>query len=466
MKGSKLGGGPAGFSMATQNDVPLAERALVLATAFNAKDMKCARCHDSPVNPFSQQNLFAMAAMLNRSPLKLPGTSTVPAGPNGERSQLITVSLEPGATIDPVWPFASETASSPELLEAWSQLLQNPADTREQLALHLTHPVQSPFAEVIVNRLWERLFGRGLMPQSDRWDNAHRENAEILAALAQQHIRDGYDLKKTAAVLLESTAWQRQTAADDSPLLPLFGALPIRRLTAEQMVDSLYVAAGKQFDAEVLTLDPEGRRPDSSFLNLGVPRRAWHFCSLSNERDRPALALPVAQTIYDLLTVFGWRDSRPSSQSSRPTEATVLQSLTLANGSAGHRLIQLSDGSALTEQVIQADAIDRLTESLFLQILTRRPDSEESQLIEQELNAGFADRIIADAVVPDQPVIKRNQVSWSNHLNPEATRIKQELELAARAGDPPSVRLTPEWRIRAEDVVWALMNSPEFAFIP
>ncbi len=72
--------------MATQNEFPLAERALVLAAAFNARDMKCARCHDSPVNSYSQQNLFAMAAMLNRSPVKLPGTSTVPPGPT-ERDQ-------------------------------------------------------------------------------------------------------------------------------------------------------------------------------------------------------------------------------------------------------------------------------------------------------------------------------------------------------------------------------------------
>jgi hypothetical protein len=57
-------------------------------------------------------------------------------------------------------------------------------------------------------------------------------------------------------------------------------------------------------------------------------------------------------------------------------------------------------------------------------------------------------------------------VSWSNHLNAEATKIKLEAERAARAGDPPSERIAAPWRERMEDAVWALVNSPEFMFVP
>ena len=57
-------------------------------------------------------------------------------------------------------------------------------------------------------------------------------------------------------------------------------------------------------------------------------------------------------------------------------------------------------------------------------------------------------------------------VSWNNHFSVEANRIKIELERLAREGDPPTRRLRAEWRERMEDVIFALMNSPEFLFIP
>ena len=215
----------------------------------------------------------------------------------------------------------------------------------------------------------------------------------------------------------------------------------------------------------MLTLDPEGRRPDESFLNLGTPTRAWQLCSLSNERDRPALALPVAQSLVDLLTVFGWRDSRPHSLTERETDATVLQTLTLANGNAGHRLVQLSDNTMVTESAIEASSPESLVEHFFQRILTRSPNDDETRLFAEELRPGFDERLVPGAV--KQPFsVRRNAVSWSNHLNSEATRLKQEQEEAARLGDPPSGRLTEEWRVAAEDVIWVLLNSPEFAFVP
>ena len=472
MKGSRLGGGPAGFAMATQNDVPFAERALVLSSAFNARDMKCARCHDSPVNEFQQEQLFAVAAMVNRGPIKLPASSTVPVGPNGERSALITSSLNPGAVIQPHWPFdphvlteSSESGNS-KTDGNWNQLLQNPGDTREQAALHLTHPTQSRFAHVMVNRLWSRLFGSSLLPSED-WDSEQEFDFHaLLNALAEQHIASGYDLKSTARMIMNSKAWQRQVAPADSPLAQNFGAQTMRRLTAEQMVDSLYAAVGKTFDTEMLTLDSEGRRPESSFLNLGAPTRSWQFCSLSNERDRPALALPRAQAIYDLLVVFGWRDSRPQSVTERQQDSTVLQPLTLANGTAGRRLIQLSDGAIATELAVAAKSPEELATQLFRHILSRTPTDQELAAFSNELREGFSDRLIPNAVVKDQPPVIRDPISWSNHLHPRATEIKQQIEALVRAGDPPSVRLKAEWRVRAEDALWVLLNSPEFAFVP
>jgi hypothetical protein len=317
----------------------------------------------------------------------------------------------------------------------------------------------------MVNRLWSQLFGQGLLRDQDDWAGSRAVHAELLELLGRQHMSVGYDLKSTARLLLLTEAWQREAAPEDAPVARFFGAVTLRRMTAEQLVDSLYAAVGKGFDAELLTLDPEGRRPDDSFLNLGEPKRAWQLCSLSNERDRPALALPVAQSLVDLLSVFGWRDSRPHGLSVRDDQATVLQPLTLANGNAGHRLVQFSDNSAATELAVTASSPEQLVTELFRRILTRDPQPEELEQMAGELREGFGDRMVSGAE-RRPPVARRNSVSWSNHLNKEATKQKQQQEESAREGDPPTLRLQESWRLAAEDVVWVLLNTPEFAFVP
>jgi hypothetical protein len=69
---------------------------------------------------------------------------------------------------------------------------------------------------------------------------------------------------------------------------------------------------------------------------------------------------------------------------------------------------------------------------------------------------------------PPAPPKKRTTkaVSWANHLNPDATNVVLTIEKEVQAGDVPTTRLTPEWRERVEDAVWALLVSPEFIHLP
>ncbi len=462
MQGSRYGGGPAGFAMATQNDVPMAAKAHVLGTAFLAVELKCARCHDAPYHPFRQEQLFSIAAMLNQRPLTLPKTSTIPGGaPSG--NSLVRVSLSPGAIVAPAWPFADLVS---DVLPAG--VLRNRSDQRERLAALITSPHNRRFPRVLVNRVWKRYLGWGLVEPVDDWNEAAPAYPELLDFLGRELVRSGYDLKHVARLILESRAYQRQVL----PAEPLAdgarrAAVGVRRrMTAEQLVDSLFVVSGKLMKSEALTLDPEGRRPATSFLNLGVPRRSWEFAPLSNERDRPALALPAAQSILDLLVAFGWRESRPHATTLRDGTVTVLQPLALANGSAAHRAVVLSDDHSLTRLFLEDRPLPQLVDRLYLQVLCRRPSPDERADVEELLAGGFSSRRVAGALPNPPPRRRHHGVSWSNHLSPEATRIKLELERQVREGDPPTRRLTADWRERAEDVLWALFNSPEFVFIP
>jgi hypothetical protein len=145
-----------------------------------------------------------------------------------------------------------------------------------------------------------------------------------------------------------------------------------------------------------------------------------------------------------------------------------LQPLLLANGIVGSgRITRLSDDSALTELCLQDRPLPELVESVFLQTLSRRPRPEERQLFVELLQDGYGERRVPgfERMAKKRPV-RMTAVSWANHLSPEATRIKLELERAAREGDPPTERLRKDWRERMEDMVWALVNAPEFMFVP
>ncbi len=468
MRGSKLGGGPAGFGMASQNDVPLAEKANILANAFLGVEMKCARCHDSPYHSTTQRQLFQMAAMLEEKPLKIPATSSVPAAffeKTKTRQPLIKATLHAGAVIDGAWPFDDLCTAAPPPPE-------NAASPRERLAWAITGPHNLRFAEVIANRVWQRLFGMGLMHPVHDWEGRTPSHPEMLQWLGRELMTNGYDLRHLCRVIMNSAAWQRRATenpdASDSARRFFTAPLP-RRMSAEQIVDTLHSAAGRPIDAEMLTFDIDSSQRPDAMLNLGLPHRAWEFTSLANERDRPALALPRAQTVTDMLEAFGWRPSRPEPLTERPVECTALQPAMLANGTLASSLLTLCENSRLTAMACQDQPLPSLVDSLWLQLLNRPPTPAETAEAASQLESGYGTRLTgrpAAASTNEDPDLTYRRIAWSNHLRPEATEIKQRITRAILRGPAPTTRLAPAWRERCEDLIWSLVNSPEFLAVP
>jgi hypothetical protein len=470
MRGSDGEGGSAGFAVAGENDSPFAAKGHILASAFQGIQLRCARCHDSPYHTTTQRDLYSLAAMLERKAVTAPVTSRVPAAffEQKARESLIQATLKPDELVAPVWPFEEVTGVvDTEELDAF--LLESD-DSRHRLAALMTSPRNRRFARVAVNRLWKRLIGTGLVEPVHDWEGRQASHPELLDWLAHQLMTNAYDMRQVARTILLSRTYRREASGhnlDAAPQRRFFAAPDRRRLTAEQIVDSLHAVTGTTMDVEELTFVHDGRRPLAKRQTLGKPRRAWMFASLNNERDRPSLSLPRARAVTDVLEAFGWEGSRQQPIHARDTDPSVLQAGVLANGSLTQSLTRASHGSKLAQLAVDAESPEALANTLVLRVLGRMPASGEHTVFAQLLADGFATRLMpsgeieSSSSLPPLPL-----VTWFNHLQPEADEIQRELERRVRVGPPPDPRLRAPWRERYEDIVWSLVNHREFVWMP
>ncbi len=466
MEGSERFGGPAGFATASQNDLPMAAKGIIVSSAFLGVEMKCARCHDAPSHISKQRDLLQLAALLKQDAIKLPKSSSVPDDRLHQtgRKPLIEVTMKPGEEVKPAWPFARYCDE-----KVADQLAENPGSPRDRLAALITAPQNERFAQVMVNRIWRRLMGRGLVANVSDWEKGGPSHPGLLRWLGREFVRSGYDMKAVARLILNSHAYQRAADPSLSQTSPLFVSPAPRRLTAEQIVDSVFHAAGAPFDLEEVSLDIDSVREIRNALTLGKPRRSWMLASTSNERDRPSLGLPRVTAVASVLRAFGWRGARQDPRSERETEPNILQPAIYANGVMGVWLTRLSNRHDFTRIALENQSLEQLVDRLFLRLLTRKPSKRERQRFVALLREGYEDRVVpeADRVKPEPTKRERSyHISWSNHVDGPANALAVEREAEVRRGDPPTNALQHDWRLRMEDALWAVLNTPEWIYTP
>ncbi len=464
MEGSQFFGGPAGFAVASQNDVPLAAKAHILGQAFLGIQMQCARCHDAPFHQVTQKDLFSIAAMLKRTDESVPKTSTVTVIADGPIPK-VPITLKPGAKVSPLWPF-------PELgtLRLPTDLIRRSTDSRATLAQRMTDPGNLRFPRVMVNRLWKRIIGYGIVEPVEDWEHGINIDPQLLDYLGRELASNGYDMKYIARLIFRSHTYQRESMDMPENGLKAFTGPVRRQMSAEQLIDSLFVASGRPFDAGPMNVDIDGARNYINSLNLGIPQRAWQFASLSNERDRPSLSLPFAQPFTSTMQAFGWTGSRQNPINRRESAPNIMQPAMMNNGILVRDNTRLDMVSEFTQLARQAESFDELITKIYQRILSRLPTVAERQLFAELLAEGFEDRLVDLSDEEAERIrwsrrLPRNMVSWSNHLAARATEIKMELRQAVQQGAIASPHLDSQWRERMEDFVWVLFNSPEFLYI-
>lgn len=229
---------------------------------------------------------------------------------------------------------------------------------RLELAEWITGAQQALTARVMVNRVWQHHFGEGLVRTSNNFGKLGTPptHPELLDWLAAEFIRSGWSVKHLHRVILQSAAWQRtatpvQPGKDPDNLL--LAHQNRRRLTAEELRDSLLAASGS-LDKTV---------GNKSVRDPATKRRALYLTTIRSDRTS-------YQSLFD--------GADPTSIVEKRTESTVApQALFLMN----HPLV-LDQAGALAAGVQQQPAAERLT-WLWRRVFQYDPGESEKVLAEK-----------------------------------------------------------------------------------
>jgi hypothetical protein len=368
---------------------------IVTATGqvFLGLTVNCSRCHDHKIDPITQQDYYSLLAFFhNISPM-------ANSGPNVERK--VTLANGQEATVLCVserGPKAPETfvlargnpASRGQRVElAFPSILDPPrpliaeapagaasSGRRLVLANWLAAPDNRLTARVMVNRIWQHHFGRGIVrsPNNFGLGGIPPTHPELLDWLAAEFIRNGWRLKAMHRLVMLSNTYQMSAQADEDALArdaenDWFSRFDIRRLSAEEIRDSIQAVSGrlngKMFGPGVYPeISPEVLAGQSR------PGSGWGQ-SPPDEQARRSIYIHVKRSLLTpLLTTFDLADP-DSSCEARFVTTQPAQALAMLNGQF------LNDQAAAWAERLRREAGDQPASQVRLALrlaLCREPD--------------------------------------------------------------------------------------------
>ena len=256
--------------------------------------------------------------------------------------------------------------------------------TRIDLAEWLVSPDNPLTARVTVNRIWQELFGRGLVPSSENFGSQGEEpsHPELLDWLASEFMERGWSWKRLVKTIAMSSAYRqssdtREDLEKRDPDNSLLARQVRMRLPAELIRDSTLAVSGlldtRIGGRSVRPPQPEGARRmgstgDDDWIVSEGPDRYRRGMYIQYQRMAP----------YPLLSAFDMPDTYESS-CRRGRTNTPLQALNLLNDPVFVEAAQALAARALTE--FGGDRTDRLRQ-VFRLCLARDPDAAEMDFLE------------------------------------------------------------------------------------
>ena len=333
--------GAANFSRATGNARDHAE---FVSESLLGVRLRCANCHDHPLDRWTQDDYHGLAAIFARL----------------ERCRNVQIA----ARGDVTHPRTGE-AAVPKLPAA-DDFLPAAGDHREALAGWLVDPRNPLFARAMANRLWKQLYGRGLVePVDDLRATNPATHPQLLEQLAGEFIRSGYNVRHLLRLMATSSTYARssetrpENASDDR----FYSHALARPLEAEVLADAISDVTG--------VFDQYGKLP------LGTR----------------AVALFDGQIPSPALDILGRCSREASCESGEPTGGLPLK-LHLINGELVNRKLTAEQGrlqTALRDGRPDAE----LLQEFYMRSLARPPTQRERDFWLAKLLAASGDDHVA-----------------------------------------------------------------------
>ncbi len=331
-KGSTLADGAANYYAIHRDPVALTENA---SMAFLGMSITCARCHNHPLEKWTQDQYYGMANLFGRVKLK----------DGGSAGDVIVATAADGDVLHP----RKGTAMAPQPLDAAALPLDGRGDRREALADWLASPNNPYFARAIVNRVWRNYFGRGLIePEDDLRATNPPSDARLMDWLVDDLRAHDYDLRHLARTIMNSAAYQRSSgpvAGNEADTKYLSHYL-VKRLGSEVLLDAISGATGAPTEFP------------------GYPAR---FRSLQ---------LPDSQVASSFLAAFGRPERLSTCSCERSAEPSVAQALHLANGGTLNDKLRAAEGAVATAAA-SGSADPEIIADLYRAALGRPPTADE-----------------------------------------------------------------------------------------
>jgi hypothetical protein len=358
-----------GYYVVTVGEHREAERSEVadsVAQAFLGTRIGCARCHNHPLERYTQDDFYHFAAFFSRvrlarqdpkkgpTTLQLAGTAT--REPHLDRAKV-------GVTQPRTRQFLE-----PRPLDRSVVVTPPGTDPRIALADWMTDPKNEYFSGAMVNRLWRHFMGVGLVePVDDLRASNPPSNPELWRALNREFVAKKFDLKHLMRLILNSRAYQLTSAT-------------VHGNAADVRFHSHYLA--RRLPAEVLL--------DALAQSTGVPER---FPGYPVGVRAGQLPDPGLKSYF--LSLFGRSERVTACACERSGDVTMPQLLHLQNGESVVEKVRSGDGR-LARLLRAKKADDEIVEELFLAALARPPTEAQKAAVRRELAAGGREEVFRD----------------------------------------------------------------------